>query len=142
MSVFEKWLESVDKRDAEIFIDAHHEDYQFVRHHSGTTMNKSEIADMMRGMMANDDLVVKETRCLYENDEVLVMHSIVNFPDGTSEAIIQFSELKDGKIIKTETGATLIADQVDPYLSCNNAADQIILGRVMVFENAQTQGKI
>ena len=142
MSVFEKWLESVDKRDAEIFIDAHHEDYQFVRHQSGTTMNKSEIADMMRGMMANDDVVVKETRCLYENDEVLVMHSIVNFPDGTSEAIIQFSELKDGKIIKTETGATLIADQVDPYLSCNNAAYQIILGRVMVFENAQTQGKI
>ena len=142
MSVYKKWLESVDKRDAEIFIDAHHEDYQFVRHQSGTTMNKSEIADMMRGMMANDDLVVKETRCLYENDEVLVMHSIVNFPDGTSEAIIQFSELKDGKIIKTETGATLITDQVDPYLSCNNAADQIILGRVMVFENAQTQGKI
>ena len=142
MSVYEKWLESVDKRDAEIFIDAHHEDYQFVRHQSGTTMNKSEIADMMRGMMANDDVVVKETRCLYENDDVLVMHSIVNFPDGTSEAIIQFSELKDGKIIKTETGATLITDQVDPYLSCNNAADQIILGRVMVFENAQTQGKI
>ena len=110
MSVYEKWLESVDKRDAEIFIDAHHEDYQFVRHQSGTTMNKSEIADMMRGMMANDDLVVKETRCLYENDEVLVMHSIVNSPDGTSEAIIQFSELKDGKIIKTETGATLITD--------------------------------
>ena len=110
MSVYEKWLESVDKRDAEIFIDVHHEDYQFVRHQSGTTMNKSEIADMMRGMMANDDVVVKETRCLYENDEVLVMHSIVNFPDGTSEAIIQFSELKDGKIIKTETGATLITE--------------------------------
>ena len=109
MSVYKKWLESVDKRDAEIFIDAHHEDYQFVRHQSGTTMNKSEIADMMRGMMANDDVVVKETRCLYENDDVLVMHSIVNFPDGTSEAIIQFSELKDGKIIKTETGATLIS---------------------------------
>ena len=142
MSVFEKWLESVDKRDAEIFIDAHHEDYQFVRHQSGTTMNKAEIADMMRGMMANDAVVVKETRCLYENDDVLVMHSIVNFPDGTSEAIIQFSELKDGKIIKTETGATLITEQVDPYLSCNNVADQIILGRVMVFENAQTQGKI
>ena len=46
---------------------------------------------------------------LYENDEVLVMHSIINFPDGTSEAIIQFSELKDGKIIKTETGASLIS---------------------------------
>ena len=25
MSVYKKWLESVDKRDAEIFIDAHHE---------------------------------------------------------------------------------------------------------------------
>ena len=48
MSVYEKWLESIDKRDAEIFIDAHHEDYQFVRHQSGTTMNKSEIADSSR----------------------------------------------------------------------------------------------
>ena len=110
MSVYEKWLESVDKRDAEVLIDAHHEDYQFVRHQSGTTMNKSEMAEMLRGMMANDDVVVKETRCLYENNDVLVMHTIMDFPDGTSEAIMQFSELKDGKIMKTETGASLISD--------------------------------
>ena len=47
-------------------------------------------------------------KCIYENDEILVEHNLMDFADGSRESIIAVHELKDGKIIKTETGATLV----------------------------------
>ena len=45
-------------------------------------------------------------KCCYENDEVLVVHNIISFPDGSKEAALACHTKKDGKIISTETGAT------------------------------------
>ena len=47
-------------------------------------------------------------KCIYENDDILVMHGIGYFPDGTKEAIMSVHSLSNGKIIKTESGATRI----------------------------------
>ena len=47
-------------------------------------------------------------RCIYENDDVLVEHSLMDFPDGSREAVMGVHVKKDGLIFKTETGATLI----------------------------------
>ena len=33
---------------------------------------------------------------------------MMDFPDGTREAVMAVHTIKDGKIIRTETGATLI----------------------------------
>ena len=43
---------------------------------------------------------------IYENDDILVSHSMVSFPDGTNEAVLVCFSLKDGKIVRSETGAT------------------------------------
>ena len=69
-------------------------------------MTKNEMAEMMRGFMASDHVIIRERRCLYENEEVLVEHSIMDFADGTRESIISFNRIADGKIIYSETGAT------------------------------------
>ena len=108
MSVFEKWSDAMSAKDADAIIDCLHDDYTFVRHQSGTTMNKGEMSEMMRGFMASDLVTVGKHRCLYENDEILIEHSVVSFPDGTTEAILTFNRLKDGLLIHTETGATLV----------------------------------
>ena len=108
MSVFEKWSTAAENRDPEGMIACFHDDYTFVRHQSGATMNKAQMSEMMRTFMSNDAVVVHEMRCLYENDEVMVEHSVMDFPDGTREAIISFNRLQDGLIVHTETGATLI----------------------------------
>ena len=47
-------------------------------------------------------------RCLYENDEIMVEHSVMTFPDGTSEAVLVVNHIKAGKVIRVETGATPI----------------------------------
>ena len=108
MSVFARWSAAIENRDAEALISCLHEDYTFVRHQSGTTMNKAQMSDMLRGFMSSDKVVVHSQRCLYENDEVMVEHSVMDFADGSCEAIIGCNRLKDGLIVHTETGATPI----------------------------------
>ena len=109
MSVYTQWSNASDNRDAEGMIACLHDDYVFVRHQTGTQMNKTEMSDMLRAFMANDSVVVHEQRCLYENSEVVVEHSTMSFPDGTSEAILSFHELRDGQFVRSETGATPIS---------------------------------
>ena len=36
----------------------------------------------------------------------MVEHSVMDFPDGSREAVIGFNRLEDGLIVHTETGAT------------------------------------
>jgi ketosteroid isomerase-like protein len=109
MSVYQKWSTAIKNRDAEAMIACFHDDYTFVRHQSGTTMNKAQMSEMMRAFMSSDSVVVNDQRCLYENDEVMVEHSVMDFADGSREAIVSFNRLKDGLIVHTETGATTVA---------------------------------
>ena len=110
MSFFEIWLKGVEERDADALIGLLHEDFEFVRHQSGASINKAQMSEIMRQMVSNN-VVPKARRCLYENnEEVSVSHGTMNFPDGTTEAILRFDLLKDGKIVKSETGATLISE--------------------------------
>ena len=53
-------------------------------------------------------IVRENQRCIYENEDISAMHSIELFPDGTKEAIIAVHTLSNGKIVKTESGATRI----------------------------------
>ncbi len=108
MGVYELLMKAMEERDATHYTEALHEDYEFVRHQTGTTIGKSQMSEMMVSMMANEDVVINEPRCIYENDEILVEHSVMDFPDGTTEAVMAVHTKKDGKIIRTETGATLI----------------------------------
>ena len=109
MSVYGKWLKGIEDRDSDALIELLHEDFEFVRHQTGTSLNKAQMSEIMRQMVSNN-VAPKAQRCLYENEEVLVSHGVMNFPDGTTEAILRFDLLKDGKIIKSETGATLISE--------------------------------
>ena len=71
-------------------------------------MNKTEMTEMLRGFMASDAVVVHSQRCLYENNEIMVEQSVMDFADGSREAVLGFNRLQDGLIIHTETGATLV----------------------------------
>lgn len=108
MSLFEKLNAAIDGHDAEGYIGLMSEDCVFVRHQSGTQMDKAETADLLRKMMASDTALMGPRRCIYENDEILVTHSVNDYPDGTREAVLAAYSLKNGKITRVETGATLL----------------------------------
>tara|TARA_B100001250_G_C19626766_1_gene711879 strand:- start:104 stop:433 length:330 start_codon:yes stop_codon:yes gene_type:complete len=108
MGVYELLTKAIEEREAKHYTEALHDDYEFVRHQTGTTMNKQQMSEMMSNMMANTEVVVNNSRCIYENDEILVEHSVMDFPDGSREAVMSVHTKKDGQIVRTETGATLL----------------------------------
>jgi hypothetical protein len=56
--------------------------------------------------MGNEKFIQESSRCIYENDTVLVRHAFMSYPDDSREAVMMVAMLKDGKIISMETGAT------------------------------------
>jgi hypothetical protein len=85
-----------------------HVDFVFVRHQSGTEVTKAEWMPSVTAMMESSSLEFSKQRRLYENSEIIAEHSFMKFPDGTSEAVLVVNHLKDGKILRVETGATPI----------------------------------
>ena len=112
MSVFKKMEKATDTKDADAYIKLLDDKFEFVRHQSGKTMNKAEFSEMIRKMMASGAMSVSKERLIYENDDILVEHSVMDFPDGTREAVMGVHMLKNGKIRRTETGATLLAKEL------------------------------
>ena len=104
--LYSKMSAAMEARNAEAWNDILHDDHEFVRHKSGTSMNKAETVDMMRQFMASEAVQEHSRRCIYENDDVLVVHSVISFADKTRESVIAVYTKQDGLVIRTETGAT------------------------------------
>ena len=88
MSIYEKLDTAIENNDAKAYADLLHDDFQFVRHATNTAMTKSEWVKVISNMMESGKVTRSNSRCIYENDDVLVSHSLVSFPDGSSEAVL------------------------------------------------------
>ena len=106
MSLYAKIKAAQDAKDVEGYLACLHDDFVFVRHQSGTELTKAEWMPTVTAMMESSSLEFNKQRCLYENSEIMVEHSFMKFPDGTAEAVLVVNHIKDGKIIRVETGAT------------------------------------
>ena len=106
MSLHDKLNQSMSDRNVGNYLGLLHEDFVATFHKSGDTFSKSEWAPMVTGMMENEKFIRESSRCVYENDDVLVMHSLMSYPDDSREAVMMVAMLRDGKIISIETGAT------------------------------------
>ena len=103
MSILEKWAKAVDDRDISTMSELMHDDYEFTLHSAGRILNKKDVIDWI----AMDDVVTKNFRILYENDEIGVTHAVVKFKsDGNIQGVMSFFRIKDGKLFRHETGAS------------------------------------
>ena len=106
MGLYNSYKQAMEENDVTAYLSLLHDDFTVVFHKSGNTFSKEEWASMVTGMMANDKFIQESTRCVYENDDILVEHSFMSYPDNTREAVMMIALKMDGKIIKVETGAT------------------------------------
>ena len=106
MSMHEKLNATMINRDTNAYAELLHEDCVFVFHKSGNEFGKAEWISMVEGMMGNEKFVNESSRCVYENDDILIQHNFMSYPDDTREAVMLVAILKDGKIINLESGAT------------------------------------
>ena len=111
MAVYKQLQKTINECDLRGYLDLLHPDFIFVRHQFGIEVSKKEwtptISNMFKSM-AEGLLVFEKARCIFENDEILVLHQMGIFPDNTREAILEVHTIYNGKIIRTETGATRI----------------------------------
>ena len=102
MSILKRYTDAITNKDEATMNELLHDDFKFTMHKSGNTLSKG---DIIKWAMSGD-IKQRDTRVVYENDEVGIHHSIVTFNDGNVEAVMAVYKYKDGKIISLETGAT------------------------------------
>jgi hypothetical protein len=106
MTVYDKLMKVMGDRNVEGYIDLIHENAEVIFHKSGDRFGKAEWASMVAGMMGNPKFVNDASRCIYENEDILVLHNFMSYPDDTKEAVMLVCMLQDGQIVRMETGAT------------------------------------
>ena len=106
MSIYNDYKKAMDEDDVGAYLALLHVDFTVTFHKSGNSFSKSEWAEMVTGMMANEKFIQESSRCVYENDDILVEHSFMSYPDDSREAVMMIAMKQDGKIIHVETGAT------------------------------------
>ena len=79
----------------------------FVRHQTGEASSKDKFLDIMMTDV-RDKTTSENRRLIYENDEIIVSHSILDGPAGRN-AVMLVRSVKDGKIVRAETGSTPIS---------------------------------
>ena len=92
-------------RDINAFNRCYHDDWEFKFHSSGRIVRRGDNTDEQT-LERWDTFKVKNDRCLYENEDILVTHSIVHFPNGSTDAVMMVHMKKDGLLWRTETGST------------------------------------
>ena len=92
-------------RDIEPFNRCYHDEWEFKFHSSGRIVRRGDNTDEQT-LERWDTFKVENDRCLYENEDILVTHSIVHFPNGSTDAVMMVHMKKDGLLWRTETGST------------------------------------
>ena len=110
MEIYDSWKKAFENKDFDGMMIFYHPNYSFVRHQTNTTMSLSEWFPMMKSMVESNKLEMISWKFIYENDDILVDHSVLSFPDGSKEAVLACHKKKDGKIISSETGATPLSN--------------------------------
>ena len=103
--LYDKWTEAFETADADLMAAIHHDDFQATFHSSGKTMTKAELVSP-EAMAWVWSMTSERPRCLYENDDILVVHSFVTYASGDREAVMAVYLKKDGLIWRAESGAT------------------------------------
>jgi hypothetical protein len=107
-NLFDKLVKSWNEQDVQTYRSCFHEDWQFTFHSSGKVITRADDSpkEEMKEFMKN--MKRENPRCLYENDDILVVHDFITFASGDREAVMMVHLKKDGLLWRTESGATTL----------------------------------
>lgn len=109
MGLFEEMEKAVQDGDVEAVAAFYHPDFQITMHSSGTVMTKDQWKEGAAAVFGDDNFKREASRCLYENEDILVSHAFMTFPNGSRDAVMWVATKKDGLIHKVGTGSTPIS---------------------------------
>lgn len=103
--LYDKLVKAWAEADVNLWDEIRHDEWEMLFHSDGRVVRKvdnspEEVAERMAAIN------FEKSRCVYENEDILVVHQFVAFPSGDKEAVMNVSIKKDGLLWRTETGAT------------------------------------
>ena len=106
MTIYPEMEAAMRADDARRYAALLHEDFAYVRHKSKDTLNRDEMEALLSKVWAGGNRTIEEMRCLYENDDILVIHTVLSFANGSREGAMIVNSKRDGKVVRTETGVS------------------------------------
>jgi hypothetical protein len=92
--------------DVDRYIALMDEDFEYVRHKSRDTLDRGQMAALLRKVWGNGNRTIEDMRCLYENDDILVVHTRLSFANGSREGAMIVNLKRNGKIVRIESGVS------------------------------------
>ena len=108
MEMFRAFKKAKAENNIEALMSLYHENFEFIRHQSGTTLKKPEYRELISRMLSDISFTEVMHRCIYENNDILVEHSVLRFQDGSRESLISVKMIENGQVVRQETGASLM----------------------------------
>ena len=103
MPLIQKLIDAQDNQDLKAYNEVVSEDYVWIKHSTGEEIPRDELS---KWLISPDAPKTESCRIIYENNEIGVAHYFISFKDGSRQAVLVVYIIKDGKIIRSETGAT------------------------------------
>ena len=96
MSILTRWGKAIETLNEEEMNACLHDDYKFTLHSAGKILTKEEV---IKWAMSGD-IIRKNVRILFENDEVGVEHAFVSFLMEILKQFLHFLHIKMDKFIQ------------------------------------------
>ena len=85
------------------------EDFAYVRHKSGDTMGREAMRDLLVKVWRPGNRTIEDMRCLYENEDILVVHMVLSFASGSREGAMIVHHKRGDRIARIESGVSDLA---------------------------------
>lgn len=106
MQLYPEMAAAMRADDVDRYIALLSDDFAYVRHKSNDTLDRAQMAEILRKVWRPGNRVIEDLRCLYENDDVLVIHTRLAFQSGSREGAMIVNLKRNGRIHRTETGVS------------------------------------
>ena len=97
MSIYEIHQKATNNKDIDAYAATLHDEYEFISHMDGMTMNREQAMEMFTFLMNSEDFVTHESRCLYENDEVAGVSHGTDSGETYTGKVLCCGRKRDGK---------------------------------------------
>lgn len=90
------------------------ENFEYVRHKSRDTIDRAAMRDLLTRVWRPGNRTIEHMRCLYENDDILVVHATLSFASGSREGAMIVHHKLGGKIVRIESGVSDLSGSAGP----------------------------
>ncbi|SMX40487.1 nuclear transport factor 2 family protein [Maliponia aquimaris] len=110
MPIYPEMEAAMRTDDADRYARLLADDFEYVRHKSRDTIGRDAMRALLYRVWRPGNRTIDSMRCLYENDDILVVHTTLSFASGSREAAMIVHHKREGQIVRIESGVSDLSD--------------------------------